>query len=164
MEKIAICDFIRENEIEEKIPYFGKARLYTIPLSSSNETRSFPIPREIFHFVTALYVLQPTISCDMTLRINSYEKSISPDSYSEMNPDTHQRTNLLNEPIFLGNHIQMVLKVKPLDTFESVSVVHVLVEYSKILPSLFIELHTNHTVLVSKQNDQEILIYRGNAP
>jgi len=181
MEQIPIREFIQNHEIEEKIPYFGKARLYTIPIKmntnnpeSERETRSFVIPREIFHFVTSLYVLQPSIACSMKLKINSYEKIIYPEMYSEMSHDSAQRVNILQDPVFLGNHIQMILSITPHSTTTTtttnengntdISIIHVLVEYSKILPSLFVEMHTNHTVLVSKQMEQDILIYRGNAP
>jgi hypothetical protein len=41
---------------------------------------------------------------------------------------------------------------------------NVLVEYGKISPDLYQQLHQNQIVLVSKQDDKEILQFRGNSP
>jgi len=171
MEKINSIGYVNEHQIEEKIPYFGKARLYTIPVDSQKDVH-FEIPREIFHFVTAIYILNPKRLCDITLKINSYEKIIKESMYSEISNEVNLRHNLIQDPIFLGNHIHISLQLKAnsiqgsstTSSINDLIIVNVLIEYAKILPQLFLELHTNNVVLSSKQDNQEILIYRGNAP
>jgi hypothetical protein len=51
MQRRAILDYIKEYGIEERIPYFGKARLITIPIKYFREHKNFVIPKEIFHFI-----------------------------------------------------------------------------------------------------------------
>jgi hypothetical protein len=163
MEKINIQEFVNEHQIEEKIPYFGKARLYSIQIYD-DKTIQFDIPREIFHFVNAIYILHPKKMCHISFHINSYEKIIQEEMYSEINNDLNVRTNIIDEPVFLGNHLKIYLNLRANEISESPIIISILIEYSKIMPPLFIDLHTNNIILSSKQGEQEILIYRGNAP
>jgi hypothetical protein len=163
MENIDINIFVNENQIEEKIPYFGKARLYTIQIFKDKETR-FEIPREIFHFITAIYILNPKSACDIKFKVNSYEKIIKDNMYSDINNEINNRNNLINDPIFLGNHMKIYFEMKAQDTSDNIILLNILIEYAKILPQLFIDLHTNNIILSSKQDIQTILIYKGNSP
>lgn len=163
MEKIDIEEYVKENQIEEKIPYFGKARLYNIQIPKDKLIK-FEIPREIFHFITSIYILNPNHLCDIKLKINSYEKKIKEEMYSEINNEVNIRNNLLKDPVFLGNHIHIFLELKAIESEQEIVLISILVEYAKVLPQLFLDLHTNNTVLVSKQDIQDILIFKGNAP
>lgn len=158
MENKDIKSYFEEYAIEEKIPYFGKARLYTISFSESNQ--KFYIPREIFHFMTAIYLLNGKPEDKYQIHINSYHRNIASDEFSDINRETQERKNILQDPVFLGKNTQIYIQ----NTGKS-EPINILVEYGKISPDLYEQLHQNNIVLLSKQKNNFILHqFRGNAP
>lgn len=162
-------EFLVQNAIEERIPYFGRARLYTLPLK---QLRKFPfqLPREIFHFVTAVYLIaggsKHLATLNYELRINSYRQKITAADYSDISHQNNERKNLVVDPVFLGMNTFMALvliqeKEVPEEEEESINL---LVEYAKISPDTYRAMHQNNIVLVSKQKEKEILQFRGNSP
>jgi hypothetical protein len=162
MEKKPIQEFLTEFSIEERVPYFGKARLFTLPMSYINKS-AFQLPKEVFHFVTNIYIIDSNKQNKYILHINSFQKTIDETEFSDITPQSNKRINILEDPIFLGmNTFVSLEKVKSeVDMKDSMNI---LVEYGKISPDLYQQLHTNQIVLVSKQGEKEILQFRGNSP
>lgn len=165
MEKLDIKIFLDDNAIEEKIPYFGKARLLTIPLSYFLNNESYIIPKEIFHFITALYIIDNNPNHQYTFHINSYKKDIDNSLFSTISTCTNNRINILKDPVLIGMNTIISLKLLNNKNIIENEVVNLLIEYAKIPPELYHDLHSNQIVLVSKQdNNIEISQFRGNAP
>lgn len=159
MNKINTREFLLKHQIEEKTPYFGKARLLQL-ISSPDKSNKFFIPREIFHFITAIYILDSNINNIYTMKINSFNKDIESKMFSKLGND-ETRINILGDPIFLGQNIMVSIEMKNNPT--ELQVCHLLVEFAKISPELYQSLHTtDSTILTSKQDDVEILQIRGN--
>jgi hypothetical protein len=167
-----IRDFLVENAIEERIPYFGRARLYTVPMAQLRRS-PFQLPREIFHFVTAVYLIinagasTGVSSSTYELRINSYRQKVDASDFSDVSHQNNDRKNILVDPIFLGMNtfIAMVLVDDQCkESAEEEGVISLLVEYAKISPESYRVMHQNDIVLVSKQREKEILQFRGNSP
>jgi hypothetical protein len=163
MDKRPIQEFLQEFRIEEKIPYFGKARLYTLPMSFF-EKSFFHFPKEVFHFMTAIYILDPNKDNKYVFRINTYEKNVDSSHFSDISQQNNTRTNILEDPIFLGMNTLVSLGKLKTEGIDEKASMNILVEYAKISPDLYHQLHQNEVVLVSKQYETEILQCRGNAP
>lgn len=163
MEKRPIQEFLNEFSIEERIPYFGKARLYSIPISFFDKS-PFQIPKEIFHFVTAIYIIDSNKDNVYTLNINTFKKVIDFSYFSTISQQDNNRKNLLTDPIFLGLNTFVNLEKAKTEHTDVKASMNILVEYAKISPDLYQQLHQNQIVLVSKQDDREILQFRGNSP
>lgn len=175
MQTISINEFIREHEIVEKIPYFGKARLYSIPVPQGKPVQ-FYIPREVFHFMTALYILERNTDRRFTLHINSFQKEVESSLFSDISPESNKRTNILEDPIFLGNQTRVSLEffIPRESTIQQDAgsgssemgpgICNILVEYAKILPERYNDLHSDSTILVSHQGSKDLLQFRGNTP
>jgi len=180
-----IRDFLVENAIEERIPYFGRARLYTLPMKQLRRS-PFQLPREVFHFVTAIYLIgksggvaggggdgdgQDTLTNNggrtFELRINSYKQFVTDKDLSDISHQNNDRNNLLGDPVFLGMNTFMSLALLEEgrgNVEESEGGISLLVEYAKISPEAYRAMHQNDIVLVSKQKETEIMQFRGNSP
>uniref|UniRef100_A0A6C0K3Z1 Uncharacterized protein n=1 Tax=viral metagenome TaxID=1070528 RepID=A0A6C0K3Z1_9ZZZZ len=178
-----IRDFLVENAIEERIPYFGRARLYTLPMKQLRRS-PFQLPREVFHFVTAIYLIgksgglaggdgqdTPTNNGGRTfeLRINSYKQLVTDKDLSDISHQNNDRNNLLGDPVFLGMNTFMSLALLEegrgsVEDSEGGGGISLLVEYAKISPEAYRAMHQNDIVLVSKQKETEIMQFRGNSP
>jgi hypothetical protein len=168
-----IRDFLVENAIEERIPYFGRARLYTLPLAQLRRS-PFQLPREIFHFVTAVYLIinananagASSTTSTYELRINSYRQRVGASDFSDVSHQNNDRKNLLMDPVFLGMNtfIAIVLTEENTSSPLEDNAVSLLVEYAKISPESYRAMHQNDIVLVSRQREKDILQFRGNSP
>jgi hypothetical protein len=158
MENKNINEFLNEYRIEEKIPYFGRARLYTIPLQYQ---KKFIIPREVFHFITAIYIIDSEPNNKYQLRLNSsYTKYIDESLFSDISRETNKRNNIIEDPLFLGMNSEIVLEC--IENKRENHCVNFLIEYAKISPDIYNQLHSNNICLVSKQDSKEIFLFRGN--
>lgn len=151
-------DFLMNHQIEEKIPYFGKARLMQLHVSNQKKNIYF-IPKEIFHFITAIYILDNNVQNKYILAINGYKKEFDKDFFSRLG-ENEIRMNLLEDPIFLGNNTNINIEI--FTNTEEVQIAHLLIEFGKIQPDLFQSLHRESILLISKQGDTEIHQIRGN--
>lgn len=164
MEKKTTEDFIKEYGIEERVPYFGKARLFSLPKSFLQKNK-FHIPKEIFHFITAIYILDDNKTNKYILNINSFKKEFGSEYFSDINSENSARKNILNNPIFLGNNTFIFIEIENYtETPNDKNVAHFLIEFAKISPDLYMNLHNNNIILVSQQYGTEICQFRGNAP
>jgi hypothetical protein len=164
MEKIATEDFIKEYGIEERIPYFGKARLFSLPKSFLQKNK-FYIPKEIFHFITGIYILDDNKKNKYILNINSFKKTFDYEYFSDINYENNARKNILSNPIFLGNNTFIFIEIDNyIETPTDKNMVHFLIEFAKISPDLYMNLHNNNIILISQQYGTEICQFRGNAP
>jgi hypothetical protein len=166
-----IRDFLVENAIEERVPYFGRARLYTLPLKQLRRS-PFQLPCEVFHFVTAIYLIGKGGGHGRTyeLRINSYKQLVTDNDFSDISYQNNDRKNLLGDPVFLGMNTFMALALLESggrgseEEPDGGGGISLLVEYAKISPDAYRAMHQNEIVLVSKQKEKEILQFRGNSP
>jgi hypothetical protein len=64
----------------------------------------------------------------------------------------------------MNTSITISLKKQNEGQDNDMDVMNMLLEFAKISPDLYLELHQNNTLLISKQGNQEIVQFRGNAP
>jgi len=169
MKRIKISDYLEEHQIEEKVPYFGKARLYTLLLPKEKQTLDYVIPREIFHFITAIYInIQEKWVDQLHLRFqmgSEFQFTIQTDQWSHFHQD--KRVNLINDPLFYSQFMNPRFHIERTDTNEEseneLIVFHLLVEYAKILPEQYIQLHESDEIqFISQQFNQiELHQYKG---
>ncbi|NDE13670.1 hypothetical protein EBZ80_01935 [bacterium] len=156
MEKIPIGEFLKTHQIEEKIPYFGRARLLQIPLRANETGKRFSVPREVFHFLTSLFLLDTADSGHRyVLRIGPFEKEIHASGFSDLGEDGIKK-NVLEDPVFLGMNTPVSLEVLRTDP-QKEEMINVLAEFAKIHPDDYRRLHEQPIVLVGR----EIVSVRG---
>lgn len=167
MRRIKISDYLEEHQIEEKVSYFGKARLYTILIPKNTQTLDYIIPREIFHFITAIYVhIEEKWVDQLQLQFqmgSEFEITIQKDQWSHF--EQEKRVNLIHDPVFYSQ-LMNPPRFHMERTGESDSeliVFHLLVEYAKILPEQYIQLHeTEEIQFISQQfNQMELHQWKG---
>lgn len=164
MEKKQIAEFIREHGIEERVPYFGKARLYSMATGFLKKNKFF-IPKEVFHFVTAIYIIDNNQENIYQLHINSFKKEFDSTYFSDIQNNVNNRTNILQDPVFLGSNTFLSIEnITNKTSQDDKEAVNFLVEYAKISPDLYHAIHNNNIVLTGKQYGVEICQFRGNAP
>ena len=163
MNPIRVTDYLEQHQIEEKIPYFGKARLYTIFLPKDQNSLEYIIPREIFHFITAIYINiinENWINqLQMQLKISSdFEISIEKDHWSHFQQE--KRVNLLMDPLLYGQFMNPRFQIhRTTETDRDTIIFHMLVEYAKILPEEYQQLQEKNEIsLLSQQSNQIELI------
>jgi len=169
METININQYLEQNQIEEKIPYFGKARIYTLMYPLSENAITFNIPPEIFHFITAIYLYCDDIQTDyfsFHLCINDFVLELNNNDFSYLN-NIQNKSNILIDPIFFGRHTRVFLKINSLSSNISLDrpqFINILVEYGKILPELYNNLHDSDSTItfLSRQKNKDLLQIRGN--
>lgn len=158
MERTPIREFLATHQIEEKVPYFGRARLLQVPLRAGETNRRFSVPREVFHFLTSVFLLDSADSGHRyILRIGAFEKEIDGSGFSDMAEDGIKK-NVLEDPVFLGMNTPVSLEVFRTDP-EKDEVIHVLAEFAKIHPDDYRRLHEQAIVLVGR----EVVSVRGMA-
>lgn len=168
MRQVDIGTFLREHELVEKIPYFGKARLYTAVLSPQESRMEYRIPREIFHFITVIYVsVEERFRDTLQLRLlinDCFEKEIRVEEWSRF--EKEERINLLSNPLLYGQGVHPRLRIERKEEGGEKEwvVVHLLVEYAKISPELYQQLHEegeNEWCLISQQGHRTLTQSRG---
>jgi hypothetical protein len=77
--------------------------------------------------------------------------------FSDISQQNNTRTNILEDPIFLGMNTLVSLGKVKTEVVDEKASMNILVEYAKISHDLYHQLHQNEVVLVSKQHETEIL-------